>query len=73
VRSGEQQETEEQWLRQQPDGSGARIRPSQDDDDRQEVSTSLAKMKECSTYSSSAAIVDDCSHEGVIPDIPIGR
>ena len=73
MRSGGQQETEEQWLREQPDGPGARIRPSQDDDDRQETSTGLVKMKEGSTYSSNVAIVDDCSHEGVILDIPIGR
>lgn len=73
MRSGEQQETEEQWLREQPDGSGARIRPSQDGGGRQEVSTDLVKMKECGTHSSSAAIVDDYSHEGVIPDITIGR
>ena len=73
MRSGEQQESEERWLREQPDGSGARIRPSQGGGGRQEVSMGLVKMKECSTYSSSAAIVDDCSHEGVIPDISIGR
>lgn len=34
---GGQQETEEQWLREQPDGLGARIRPSQDDDSKKRL------------------------------------
>ena len=64
---------EEQWFREQPDGPEARIRPGQDDGNRQEAPMGRVKMKERSTYPSSAAIVDDCSHEGVIPDIPIGQ